>query len=126
MEKDNNHCAFCGFELTSDNRGGKPQSWWPCCKDHENASTYPQIWLLKKELKMAYEEPTQEERICAVCGIDLTEEEMSLVEKTHVNFVCRFHKRNANDAQIQLTRSKKGYGEYLRRPIDEIIKIWNL
>jgi hypothetical protein len=81
---------------------------------------------LKKELGVAYEEPLQEERICAVCGLPLSDEEMKLVEKTHVNLVCSFHKRAVRDFNIHLTRQKLGYSEYREKPIDLMIKNWNL
>lgn len=120
-------CAFCDFPLTVDDLSSQsPHAWWKHCKEHANHATYPQLWLLKSELGVSFEEPPPEERVCAVCGTPLTEEEWSEVKKTSVNFVCRFHRRNVNDSNILLTRKKLGYSEYLQRPIYSMIKIWNL
>jgi hypothetical protein len=124
---DQKHCAICGFELTdNDLNYASPMDYWTHCKDHSNHATYPQLWLLKKELGMAYEEPKQDERVCAVCGLHLSDEEMISVKKEHCNIVCTFHKRAAFDVNIQMTREKLGYGQFLRRPIDTMIKTWNL
>jgi len=120
-------CAFCGFDLTDDDLNAQsPMAYWPHCKDHVNHASYPQLWLLKKELNIAYEEPKREHRICGVCGTYLSDDEMNLVEKTHVNFVCHFHKRAKMDHNIFLTRRNLGYSEFLRRPIDQMIDVWKL
>ena len=120
-------CEFCGFDLTIDDMNSQSSmAYWPHCKDHINHASYPQIWLLKSELNVPFEEPEKEKRVCAVCGMPLTAEEWNKVEKTHINFVCHFHKRAVMDHNIQITRSKLGYGEYLIRPIDQMIKAWKL
>ena len=126
MEKE--HCAFCGFELTDDDlRFKSPLDMWSHCKEHSNHATYPQLWLLKKELNMPYEEPTAQEKICAVCGMPLSEEEMNIVKKELINFTCRFHRRAMSNFNLQMTRRKLGYPEVLgTRPLDLIIKEWKL
>lgn len=121
-------CDICGFELTDEDLSyANPADFWKHCKEHSNYATYPQLWLLKKELRLPYEEPKKEDRICAVCGMPLSDEEINLVEKTHVNFTCKFHKKSIMDFNIQLTRSKLGYSEYLtKKPIDQMIEAWKL
>ena len=120
-------CAFCGFDLDADDiRAQSPHDHWRHCKDHTNHASYPQLWLLKSELKLPFDEPTKEERICAVCGTPLTQDEWNGVEKTHVNFVCKFHKRAVGDFNIHRTRRNLGYDEFLERPIQSMIKAWGL
>lgn len=122
------HCDFCGFELTEyDIEAQSPLAWWRCCKEHSNHATYPQMWLLKKELGVAYSEPTKEDRVCGVCGLPLSDEDMSGVHKTHVTLTCIFHRRYAHNVNHIRTRTDLGYPEQLKsRPIDIIIQKWKL
>lgn len=121
------HCDICGFELTDDDlRYANPADFWAHCKEHTNHASYPQLWLLKKELNMPYEEPKPEERVCVICRIPLSDDEMNMVDKSQINFTCKFHKRSMMDYNIHKTRSKLGYSEYLTRPIDQMIEIWKL
>jgi hypothetical protein len=120
-------CEYCGTELTEyDVRNVSPMAFWKHCRDHANHATYPQIWLLKKEFRVPYEEPSAEKKICAVCGLPLSEDEMKWVKKEHVNLVCLFHRRAVADLNLQITRKKFGYPELKTRPIDLIIKAWKL
>jgi hypothetical protein len=117
-------CAICDFELTEYDLSYKSiNDLWPHCKEHSNHATYPQLWLLKKELNLPYNEPTLQERVCAVCGSELSDEEMKFVEKTHFNLVCKFHKRKFSDLNIELTRENLGI---IKPIIYEILKQWNL
>jgi hypothetical protein len=101
---------------------------WPHCKDHANHATYPQLWLLKKELNVPYEEPSDEKKICAVCGSPLSEDEMKWVKKEHVNFTCRLHRRVVGDFNLDITRKKLGYiyGGLGSQTINLMIKEWKL
>jgi ribosomal protein L37E len=122
-------CEFCGFELSDDDiRSMSPLSMWPHCRDHSNHATYPQIWLLKKELGVPYEEPAAEKKICAVCGLPLSEDEMKWVKKEHQNFTCRFHRRAVGDFNLDITRQKLGYtdGGLGSQIINLMIKEWKL
>ncbi len=94
-------------------------------------ASYPQLWLLRRELNLPFngphvQEPKQEDKICAVCGTLLSEEEMSFFEKTHNNFVCKFHRRKAKDVNIQRTREELGYNQFLHKSIDTLIATWKL
>lgn len=117
------NCAFCGIELDElDVESRHPSAFHICCRDHQNASTYPQIWLLKKEMGIPYEEPKAEEKICAVCENPLTDKEFGEIKSNHINLTCSFHRRSAMDANINITREKRGYKSII---IKEIIKAWS-
>ena len=122
------NCAFCGFELTeNDLPSQSPLHWHRCCRDQtcQNAATYPQIWLLKKELGKPYEEPPVEERVCMVCNAPLTEMDFNRVEKSHVNFTCIAHRNAVMDINPYRSREKYGYTEVTRlRILQDVIKIW--
>lgn len=122
------NCAFCGMELTKEDLSvSSPMDMHRCCRDKtcRNAATYPQIWLLKKELNKPYEEPPVEERICVVCSNTLTEKEWNEILSTHVNYTCTLHRRASQDLNTDISRRQYGYSEAnSKRLLKEIIKVW--
>lgn len=130
MEK---KCAICDFDLTDDDISSQSNiAYWPHCKEHSNYASYPQLWVMKKELHpslngIALQPPDVKDRICAICGMPLNDEEINDTKETDTYLLCRCHKTQRKVLNIQRARKELGYNEFLtKKPIDLIIEIWKL
>ena len=81
-----------------------------CCGEDNcrRAATHPQLWILKKELKMPYTAP---ELKCEICNKELNELEMQGLKSNHVNLTCVIHRRAAMEYNLEITKQKYGYSE---------------